>query len=271
MSIIMSIQRHPAFCQVECLARDVLKEHTPEAFTRSTTFSESKLTLELYRFLAVKQLVLRTGRSESEEDSLQVSPGFLIDALWHAVLLESEVSLYCSCRSGAVVKKVQCNKATVAEGVQHGRFASSAPCLAYRPVRRAAGSSTHSTACTCWLLHNVRVSVQINAMCALTVLCPARVLQDREFVDVLLPVCVLQARVALDALLGGHVPHSAADARYLTDEEKLARQLTALNLMALEGWTPDLFFWQQPGTAMHKVGAQVPFGAATASSSFGCP
>lgn len=52
----------------------------------------SELTLELYRFLTVKQLVLRTKPSESAEDSLQVSPGFMVDALWHAVLLESEVS-----------------------------------------------------------------------------------------------------------------------------------------------------------------------------------
>lgn len=57
------------------------------------------------------------------------------------------------------------------------------------------------------------------------------------------------------------MPHSAADARYLTDEQKLARQLTALNLMAFEGRTPDLTFWEQPGTAMHKVDA--PLAAAT--------
>lgn len=68
--------------------------------------------------------------------------------------------------------------------------------------------------------------------------------------------CLLQVRQSLDELLGGHVPHSAAEARFLTDEQKLARQLTALNLMAMEGHAPNLLFWEQPGTAMHKVRRQ---------------
>lgn len=74
-------------------------------------------------------------------------------------------------------------------------------------------------------------------------------------VDALWHAVLLESEVrqSLDEMLGGHVPHSAADARFLTDEQKLARQLTALNLMAMEGWTPTLHFWEQPGTAMHKV------------------
>ncbi|KAI8464138.1 MAG: hypothetical protein J3K34DRAFT_492985 [Monoraphidium minutum] len=64
-----------------------------------------------------------------------------------------------------------------------------------------------------------------------------------------------EVRDAVDALLGGHVPHSALDAERLGDSEKLGRRLTAMNLMALAGWPPEPEYWAEAGTLMAEVAA----------------
>lgn len=71
----------------------------------------------------------------------------------------------------------------------------------------------------------------------------------------LAPAPLAQVREAVDALLGGHVPHSAADAERLSDDDKVARRLTAMNLMHLGGWPPKLIYWREAGTLMHSVQA----------------
>lgn len=86
------IERHPVYSEICELAAQVLKQHVrPEG----SYWSASNLALELYSFLTVKQLVLRTRPTDKNnvDDPLSVSPGFLVDALWHAVLLESEASV----------------------------------------------------------------------------------------------------------------------------------------------------------------------------------
>ena len=76
-----------------------------------------------------------------------------------------------------------------------------------------------------------------------------------SLVDALWHRMLLQSdvREAVDALLGGHVPHSLRDADELSDGDKLARRLTAMNLMALAGWQPTLEFWREAGTLMDDV------------------
>lgn len=94
MAVIM---RHPAWAKIARLAHDVLEQHRPQDAAKCTVLSANLLVRELYRFLTIKQLVLHSRTIEKPAaDDLQVSPGFLVDALWHAVLLESEASTkYC--------------------------------------------------------------------------------------------------------------------------------------------------------------------------------
>ena len=50
-------------------------------------FNAKDLATELYRFLLVKRQLLRLD----EQHQVDVSPGWLVDELWHQVLLESKV------------------------------------------------------------------------------------------------------------------------------------------------------------------------------------
>jgi hypothetical protein len=60
-------------------------------------------------------------------------------------------------------------------------------------------------------------------------------------------------RDEVDALTGGHVPHSTSTER-LSDAEKAARQLFTLGLIERHSNVrPDLTVWCTPGTVMHHV------------------
>lgn len=58
-----------------------------ENVDRSLGMDAGDLALELYHFLEIKrQLAFSTAAG-----AMQVSPGYMVDALWHRMLLESEV------------------------------------------------------------------------------------------------------------------------------------------------------------------------------------
>jgi hypothetical protein len=48
----------------------------------------------------------------------------------------------------------------------------------------------------------------------------------------------------IHTLVGGEVDHATPDAAPLGDDTKMLRRLLALNLMAREGWAPDLELWK---------------------------
>lgn len=50
-------------------------------------------------------------------------------------------------------------------------------------------------------------------------------------------------------LLGGVVEHRGTDAQDLADDTKLLQRLYALNIMRLEGHTPDVALWTVRGAA----------------------
>ena len=97
--------------------------------------------------------------------------------------------------------------------------------------------------------------LQVKRHLAASELAAALQVSPGPLVDALWHRMLLQSdvREAVDALLGGHVPHSLRDADELSDGDKLARRLTAMNLMALAGWPPNPRFWREAGTLMHEV------------------
>lgn len=97
------IERHPGFSNICNLAAHVLDQHAPPGAPDYWSWSPADaLILELHSFLTIKQLVLRTRPTDNNnvDDPLSVSPGFLVDALWHAVLpclwSQRQVSVMCS-------------------------------------------------------------------------------------------------------------------------------------------------------------------------------
>lgn len=102
------IERHPGWPKIREPAAHVLDQHQPEGAEDYWGWSQADaLALELYNFLTIKQLVLRTRPTDNNnvDDPLSVSPGFLVDALWHAVLLESEASV---CHAQLLLTRCAC-------------------------------------------------------------------------------------------------------------------------------------------------------------------
>jgi hypothetical protein len=54
----------------------------------------------------------------------------------------------------------------------------------------------------------------------------------------------LQVARAVHGLIGCEVDHASTDEEDLTDDIKVVRRLAALNLLAAQGWTPTLAFWE---------------------------
>ncbi len=48
----------------------------------------------------------------------------------------------------------------------------------------------------------------------------------------------------MHGLLGGEVEHDSTAEDNLDDYSKMMHRLAALNLMAAEGWAPNIAFWQ---------------------------
>jgi hypothetical protein len=53
-----------------------------------------------------------------------------------------------------------------------------------------------------------------------------------------------QVAQAVYDLIGGEVDHASTDEDDLSDDTKVVRRLAALNLLATQGWSPTLGFWE---------------------------
>jgi hypothetical protein len=55
---------------------------------------------------------------------------------------------------------------------------------------------------------------------------------------------LLQVACAVHKLIGGEVEHASSDEEDLSEDTQVVRRLAALNLLATQGWSPTLGFWE---------------------------